>query len=166
MFLEHKICILKLFLSDHMTLNTDFVPECLFLIKMVKVCLVYLAWLISLSLSRSLLQYGVCFGQLLTDQMKDRWLWKEGEKRQNKDRTMLRSPHPQTLFSSSSDLLGGDGQWTDVEKAQDKEAFKAVNVKLSQLLNYYSIRCGPKENECNRKREIWWTKDSGSVDVL
>lgn len=43
-------------------------------------------------------------------------------------------PHPQTLFSSSSDLLGGDGRWTDVEKAQDKEAFKAVNVKLPQSL--------------------------------
>lgn len=49
---------------------------------------------------------------------------------------MSRSPllHPQTLFSSSSDLLGGDGWWTDVEKAQDKEALKAVSVKLSQLL--------------------------------
>lgn len=42
-------------------------------------------------------------------------------------------PHPQTLFSSSSDLLGGDGRWTDVEKAQDKEALKAVSVKLPQL---------------------------------
>ncbi|KAL1266581.1 hypothetical protein QQF64_002256 [Cirrhinus molitorella] len=33
-----------------------------------------------------------------------------------------------TLFSSSSDLLGGDGRWTDVEKAQDKEAFKAASI--------------------------------------
>ncbi len=113
-----------------------FVPECIFLIKMVKVVLVYLSINFSLSLSPSLLQYGVCFGQLLRDQMKDRWLWKEEEKWQNKDWTMSRSPllHPQTLFSSSSDLLGGDGRWTDVEKAQDKGALKAVSVKRSQLL--------------------------------
>lgn len=66
-------------------------------------------------------------------------------------------PHPQTLFSSSSDLLGGDGRWTDVEKAQDKEAFKAVNVKLPQLLSLKKkqVEMWTKRNECNRKREIW-----------
>ncbi len=147
-----------------------FVPECLFLIKMVKVVLVYLSINFSLSLSPSLLQYGVCVGQLLRDQMKDRWLWKEEEKWQNKDRTMSRSPllHPQTLFSSSSDLLGGDGRWTDVEKAQDKGGIKSCQCKAVSITAIKKIkwRCGPKENECNRKREIRWTKDSGSVDVL
>lgn len=61
-------------------------------------------------------------------------------------------PHPQTLFSSSSDLLGGDGRWTDVEKAQDKEAFKAVNVKMPQSLPF------KKKTTTTKNRVERWTK--------
>lgn len=64
-------------------------------------------------------------------------------------------PHPQTLFSSSSDLLGGDGRWTDVEKAQDKEAFKAINAASITAIKKKEWRGGPKENECNRERDMW-----------